>query len=240
MTTDRGFSIRLFAGEPHSCSYLPGRESLAHFVDPATMLNAERYAALLAHGFRRSGRFLYRPACPGCRACVPLRLPASRFKPDRSQRRCQASNRDLSLEVSPAHITEEHFDLYRRYLRARHPAGGMDEPTPDSCRDFLLADWCETRFIDLRLGDRLVATAVTDLAENAASAVYTFFDPEQSHRGLGSFAVTEQARLAETWILDYLYLGFWIEESPKMAYKTRFRPHERFLNGAWRPSREAD
>ena len=176
---------------------------------------------------------IYRPACPRCRHCVAARIPVADFTPDRSQRRSGQRNADLRLEVSPSTVTEEHFDLYRRYVNARHPGGGMEDPTPEACRSFLLADWCATRFLDLRLEGRLVATAVTDVIPGALSAVYTFFEPGLSRRSLGTFAVMTQAAFAQRHGLDHLYLGYWVDGSPKMEYKARFRPLEVFRNGAW-------
>lgn len=222
--TEPDIRLSLYAGAPHDCAYLAGRHTLLHYIDPQAPMNPGLYGALLARGFRRSGGFVYRPACPACERCVAARIPVADFTPGRSQRRCAATNDDLRAHISDASITDEHFALYRRYVNTRHVDGGMANPTPESCRDFLLADWCDTLLLDLRLDGRLVACAVTDRTPTALSAVYTFFDPELAGRSLGTFAILSQISLARRSDLKHLYLGYWVPGSPKMEYKTRFRP----------------
>ncbi|MCW8962346.1 MAG: arginyltransferase, partial [Gammaproteobacteria bacterium] len=129
----------------------------------------------------------------------------------------------------------EHYDLYERYLKARHVDGGMDDTTPDKYRGFLTCDWIDTRFVEFRLHDKLVAVAVTDFLNDGLSALYTFFDPEIEKRSPGTFAILWQINAAKRFNKHWVYLGYWIEESDKMAYKTRFKPYELFIKGYWQP-----
>ncbi len=230
-------SLRLFLTRDHPCAYLPGLEARTLFVDPLAPIDGARYQFLLEHGFRRSGTDIYRPECAGCRRCVPVRIPVEHFSPDRSQRRNMARNvADLMLTERPARFDPDHFRLYAAYLRSRHPDGGMSENiTRESYEEFLLVPWGgETRLLEIRLRDRLVAVAVTDLLPQSLSAVYTFFDPDLSARALGTYAVLSQVAQARRLGLNHLYLGYWIESCGKMSYKDRFRPIEAFVADQWR------
>ncbi len=225
--------IHLFRGPGTPCSYLPGRESTSEWVDPV-ILNQALYDRLIELGFRRSGNHVYRPACLGCRACVPVRIPVDRFRPSRRDRRCRRRNADLSSRFVDPQFTDEYFDLYTRYLAARHSGGGMDDPDPEDFLEFLSSDWSETRFLEIRAPDgSLMAVAVTDILDHGFSAVYTFFEPDEPSRGLGNFAILEQIRLAREQGLPWLYLGYWIGGSARMAYKARFLPQQRRLGNRW-------
>lgn len=226
-------SIRLFQTAVHACGYWPDREARDLVLDPDNERLGEAYGRALMLGFRRSGGHIYRPHCPSCRDCVAIRIPAAEFSPDRSQRRCLHRNADLTVAQAPAVRRSEHFGLYRRYLDSRHPGGGMDNPSPEDFDLFLNCRWSPTRFLEFRAGSRLVAVAVTDLVPNGLSAVYTFYDPEYSDRGLGTFAILSQIEWARRENLAHVYLGYRIAGHPKMDYKTRFRPHELLRNGAW-------
>lgn len=229
--------LALYLTAEHHCSYLEGLRARTLFVDPLARMDAATYQALVEQGFRRSGTHVYRPACRGCGRCVPVRIPVGEFRADRSQRRNWSRNApDLRLVNTPAAFDPAHFDLYLRYLAHRHPDGSMaDDQSAESYRRFLVEPWGgETRFIELRLGDRLVGVAVTDLLVHGLSAVYTFFEPALSERGPGTFAVLGQIETARRLGLPYLYLGYWIAESRKMAYKERFRPIEAWDGSAWR------
>lgn len=234
MPSDRSQRLKLYAGDSHECSYLGDRQSQMHYVDPALALNPAIYGALLQQGFRRSGGWVYRPGCDSCRQCIAARIPVEHFSPNRSQRRAVAANGDLSLNWHNAEITDEHFELYGRYLSGRHAGGGMEGASRKECSDFLLADWCDTRLLDFRLDGRLVSTAVTDVVPGALSSIYTFFDPRLRRRGLGTYGVLVQIDQARQLGLKHLYLGFWVPDSAKMAYKERFRPLEILTDIEWR------
>jgi arginine-tRNA-protein transferase len=205
-------------------------------------LSGTRYESLLARGFRRSGRFVYRPYCGLCQSCVPVRLAVERFAPNRSQRRNLVRNRDLVLMDRPAVFDPEHFALYAAYLRHRHPDGGMaDQLSPESYHDFLIQPWGgETRLLELRLEGRLVALAVTDRLPGALSAVYTCFEPALSSRALGACALLNQIALARRLGLGSLYLGYWIQDCRKMAYKDDYRPIQALIGTQWREFRRGE
>ncbi|MBF0110474.1 MAG: arginyltransferase [Magnetococcales bacterium] len=224
----------LHLSPPHPCGYLRHSASTLS-VDATWPMNPFLYEWLLEKGFRRSGSHVYRPCCAGCAECLPVRLPAGRFIPQRSLRRVWERNRDLSVTFHPAGYTDERFRLYHRYIQVRHGDGSMADPGPEDFADFLLSHWGMTLFIEFRRHHRLLAVAVTDLLPRSLSAVYTFFDPDEQARSLGSLAILQQIHHAREQERDWLYLGYWIQSCPKMAYKSRFRPME-FLSGQhWQP-----
>ncbi|MEO7430948.1 MAG: arginyltransferase [Dokdonella sp.] len=226
--------VRLFQTLPHPCGYFSERTAQNIVIDPSAPQLPHIYDVAVQRGYRRAGGHVYHPQCSGCRACVACRVPVLDFKADRAQRRCIARNADIDLRVVAAAYTPEYFLLYQRYLCARHPDGGMDDARPEDFARFLYTAWSPTRFVEFRHRGRLLALAVTDFCASGLSAVYTFFDPDEHARGLGTFAILTQLRIARESMLDYLYLGFWIEGHPKMHYKARFQPLEVMHDGAWR------
>ena len=151
-----------------------------------------------------------------------MRIDIAQFKPNRSQKRCLKRNQDVQTKIHPAEFNPVHFELYERYLAGRHLGGGMDNPTPSSYTNFLTSSWCDSAFLEFWLENKLIGVAVTDFVINGASAFYTFFDPDLAKRSLGTFAILKQIELAKNYDLSWLYLGYWIAESPKMSYKTNF------------------
>ncbi len=226
-------TLQFFVTGSHSCSYLPDREAVTLFADPSATMNNTLYSQLSAVGFRRSGAHLYRPHCPRCRACVPVRIPVDRFQPNRSQSRTWRKNQDVDITSRPVEFTEEHFDLYRKYIRSRHPGGGMDQDEPEHYLTFIASPWSQTVLYEFRVDEQLLAVAVTDRLADGLSAVYTYFDTDEADRSPGVFAVLAQIDLARELNLRWLYLGYWIEESPKMAYKNSFQPIEMFDGRDW-------
>lgn len=237
---DTGNSLRCYLTLPHPCGYLSEREAVTLVVDPATGIDRALYSRLIQRGFRRSGDLVYRPHCAGCAACISLRVDTTAFRPNRSQRRVWRCNEDLDCQWREPVCDEEHFRLYVRYLAGRHTGGGMDDPTPENYRSFLLAENLETVFLDCRFAGRLVCTAVLDVLDDGLSAVYTFFDPDLPGRGLGVYAIlrgiAETRRRGRPWF----YLGYWIAGCRRMNYKDRFRPYQIYRNGAWRASSQSD
>jgi leucyl-tRNA---protein transferase len=232
----RGRHLALHLTGDHPCAYLETRQARTLFVDPTAYIDNATYQVLVDQGFRRSGSHIYRPACRGCARCVPVRIPVADFEPNRSQRRNWKLNAAVFvLTDMPATFRAEHFALYRKYLLERHPDGSMaDDTSEESYRRFLIDPWGgATRFIELRLDGRLVGVAVTDALELGLSAVYTFFDPAISSRAPGTFAVLAQIEITRRLALPYLYLGYWIRECQKMAYKSRFRPLEAWNGREW-------
>jgi arginine-tRNA-protein transferase len=225
--------LRLYSTPPHRCSYLSDRTAITLFVDPAAAIAPHTYSALLRQGFRRSGEHIYRPQCATCRACIPVRIPAAQFKLTRAQRRALEHNRDLVITTGPAEPTEEHYSLYQRYVHARHPGGDMETMSVEQFRDFFLSSWAETEFIEFRLDRRLLAVAVVDRLEDGLSAIYTFFEPTETKRSLGRFAVLCEVAEVRRRGLNWLYLGYWVQGCRKMAYKNEYQPLEYFTGGEW-------
>ncbi len=231
MTSEQ--KLGFYATPPHQCSYLPDQQAITLFADPNFPKNMRLYSALMNYGFRRSGVHLYIPKCENCAACISLRIPVNEFMPTRSQKRILKKNSDLYVSEKPVKFSETHFNLYKKYLHAKHPGGGMDNPTPETFMEFLTANWSDTIFFEISLAGQVIAVAVTDILDDSLSAVYTFYDPEIPHRSLGKFAILFQ--IIQTQILDrkWLYLGYWIENCKKMEYKSEFKPQELFYNNAW-------
>lgn len=229
--------IRLLATPPHGCSYFADRQAVTWFVDPSPSemdIDVGLYQALLERGFRRSGAHLYRPHCPLCQACLPLRVPVQDWRPRRQQQRAWArlAGRLTSYPLPPG-FDPNHFALYRKYLDSRHGDGDMAGNGPEDYLRFLRAPWCRTRFVELRLDQELLAVAVTDYLPQGLSAVYTFFDPELERLSPGVVAILWQMQECRRLNLPYLYLGYWIADCRKMAYKQRYRPFELYINGVW-------
>lgn len=218
----------------HECSYLPGRTAQTLFADPSVRIGTSLYSELIKYGFRRSGTHVYRPQCPGCDACIPIRVPVASFQPSRSQRRNWKLNADLEVVTVGSEYRDEHFMLYRRYMHHRHQGSGMDTPDPDKYSDFLINPYIEADFYEFRLAGKLLGVAVADVLNDALSAVYTYFDPLESARALGVYAVLWQIEAAKASGFEHVYLGYWIKECQKMAYKDRYRPFEVFRDGQWR------
>lgn len=224
--------IRLYLSTEHPCGYLQQRTARSLFVDPDFALNPTRYEMLLEQGFRRGGDHVYRPRCNGCAACIPARVPVQRFTPNRAQRRCLQRNSDLSLGIG-SELTDEQFDLYRRYLIGRHAGGGMNPEDKPGFHNFLDCDWGTAEFWELRLDSVLVSCAVVDRTPRALSAVYTFFDPELAQRSLGTYSVLRQIEEAQRIGMNHVYLGYWVPGSRKMEYKRNFDPLEILTASGW-------
>lgn len=225
--------IPLWLGEPHTCPYLADRTARLGWVSPDTPMTASVYMALVRAGFRRSGRNVYRPYCPGCMCCIPIRVPAADFSPDRVQRRTWRRNADLRVSIVAADFDAEHYALYLRYQRARHSGEAMASASPEEYMDFLVCSWMETWFVEFRRGTELVALAVVDHLDDGLSAVYSFFDPEDSKSSLGTYAILQLIAMTKRLGLPWCYLGYWVSGSPKMHYKHRFRPLEARIGNQW-------
>ena len=233
-----GEDLRLFHTGLHECGYWPKRQARDLVLDPRDPRLPDWYPLALGWGFRRSGDIVYRPHCASCRACTPVRIPVDAFAPNRSQRKNLRRNADVLMRICPAERTEEHLELYRRYLSTRHAGGGMDGHGGTEFDQFLVGRWSRTRFLEFRTDTpehRLLAVAVTDMTPDALSAVYTFYDPAEADRGLGTYAILRQLQWAADEGRAHLYLGYWIAGHAKMDYKRRFRPLEAFDGRQWLP-----
>jgi arginine-tRNA-protein transferase len=196
--------------------------------------DASRLALLTENGFRRSGDYIYRPHCKQCRDCESLRIPAARFSPSRSQKRIIRKNSDLHVSMHKAVFKQEHYQLYQAYIDSRHHNGDMYPASEAQYRSFLLSDFETARFIEFRNpGNKLIAVSVIDILPDALSAIYTFFDPLQTTRSPGSYAILWQLDFCKTEHLTHLYLGYYIPDSQKMAYKNKYKPHQLYQNEQW-------
>ncbi|MXS19579.1 arginyltransferase [Pseudomonas oryzihabitans] len=225
--------LKFYATQPHACSYLPNEQATTLFLDPSQPMNGQIYAELSELGFRRSGDHLYRPHCQLCKACVPARIPVARFHPSRKQSRVLKRNLDIKVTRCDPGFTEERYQLYARYISERHADGDMFPPSRGQFSTFLVSHLPYAFFYEMRVEDRLIGLAVTDVLPNGMSAVYTFYDPSEEKRSLGVFGILWQIAETRRLGLNAVYLGYWIKGCRKMSYKTEYRPIELFVNQRW-------
>jgi leucyl-tRNA---protein transferase len=226
---------------PLPCPYLPGRTERKIVTELTGPDSEATHDRLSRAGFRRSHNIAYSPVCPGCNACIPIRIVAPEFEPNRTQRKLQKLNADISGFEMPARATAEQFALFQRYQQARHGEGDMAAMGFYDYRAMVEDTPITTGMVEFRdAQDRLVGACLTDWLSDGLSAVYSFFTPEENRRSLGSWAILWLVARARALGLPYVYLGYWVPESRKMAYKSRFRPSEVLLGGTWRPLAEPE
>ena len=220
---------------PLPCPYLPGRTERKIVTELAGGEAESLHDQLSRAGFRRSHNIAYSPVCPGCRACIPIRIVVDPFQPDRGQRKVMRANADLLVAEMPARASAEQFALFQRYQSARHGDGDMAAMGFYDYRAMVEDTPITTGMVEFRdLRGRLLGGCLTDWLSDGLSAVYSFFDADAKKRSLGTFAILWLVERARQLGLPYVYLGYWVPQSPKMAYKARFRPSETLVGGAWR------
>jgi arginine-tRNA-protein transferase len=227
---------------PSPCPYLPGQQERKIFTHLVGKRAASLNDLLTQTGFRRSQTIAYRPACESCRACVSVRVLVNDFCPNESQRRAQRANLDLVGAFTTPKPTNEHFALFRAYLDARHPEGGMADMSSLDFAMMVEDSHIDTQLVEYRMrrspsddtgAGPLQAVCLTDRLADGLSLVYSFYAPEQPRRSLGAFVILDHIRKAKALGLPHVYLGYWVEGSKKMGYKAAYRPQERLGMHGW-------
>jgi arginine-tRNA-protein transferase len=226
-----------YATQLMPCPYLQGRLERKVVTEIAGPDLAKRYGLLTRAGFRRSHVFAYRPACPACEACVAVRIRVADFAPSRSQRRVRNRNRDVIARPRPPRASSDHYELFHRYLQARHGDGEMADMSFEDYRRMVEETKADTRLVEFLDGEgRLLGVLLADWLDDGLSAIYSFFDSRQApHRSLGAFMILWLVEAARGSGCDFVYLGYWIADAPKMAYKIGYQPLEGLIAGRWMP-----
>ncbi|MEH6725734.1 MAG: arginyltransferase [Hyphomicrobiales bacterium] len=237
MTERPSHTSQFYLTAPSPCPYLRGQEERKVFTHLGGERASELNDILTQGGFRRSQNIAYRPACERCRACMSVRVVVSEFEPNKSMRRIMRKNTDLITQEKPAEASSEQYDLFRTYLDTRHSGGGMSDMSVLDYASMVEESEVETRIFEFRTRDvdsgitgrsrkPLIAVALSDILSDGLSMVYSYFDPAESARSLGTYMILEHLERARRMGLPYLYLGYLVEGSPKMVYKSRFQPQE--------------
>jgi leucyl-tRNA---protein transferase len=214
----------LVRGEDHPCPYLPGN-SAREEVFGAAEFPQELYHDFMNHGFRRSGKYFYRPVCELCSECRPIRIPAGDYRLAKSHRRILRKNQEVDVRIAAPRFTKDKFRIYSDYLASQH--GSEPDHSPDSLRSFLYTSPVRTLEFEYRLrGGRLLAVGIVDICSRSLSSVYAFYDPDFSSRSLGTFSAVREILFCREYHIPHYYLGFLVRGCPSMNYKAQFKPHE--------------
>ena len=231
--------IQFYVTAPYACSYLPQQLAQSLIATPQDLIKTFQYSGLIQQGFRRSGKFVYRPHCEQCQACVSVRLPVAEFQASRSQKRVLKQHQALEVFISDLSFDEAQFKLYQAYQAARHQDNESEcnkeaNNNPENqYKDFLVQSNVDSVCISFTLNGQLKIVSVVDIIEDGISAVYTFFDAKDSQASYGTYSILWLIAWCKNLGLPYLYLGYWIQDSPKMRYKRNFMPQEALINHQW-------
>jgi arginyl-tRNA--protein-N-Asp/Glu arginylyltransferase len=224
--------LQLYQTHEYPCSYLPNQHAQSLTVSPPEAISADNYSQLINLGFRRSGSHVYRPNCAQCNACTSIRVIAEQFEPNRSQRRTFKKWQDLTTSVCELEFKPEHFELYQSYQQSRHSGGTMAQDDQSAYHKFLLESRVDSFLVEFRDATKqLLMVSLIDHVNEGLSAVYTFYDTNAT--GLGTYGILWQITVAQQLNLPYIYLGYWVDGSAKMAYKTNFSASQILRDGAW-------
>jgi arginine-tRNA-protein transferase len=230
MTEHSPDTTQLFLTAAMPCPYLEGKQERKLFTHLTGRRASALHALLSDNGFRRSQNLIYRPACDGCSACQSVRIVARDFVPSNRFRRVLRNNADISRKICPTKVTSEQYELFKRYLEARHVGGGMTQMSFIDYEYMVEDTPVQSMLVEYRLnsveGNPLVAVALTDVMPDGLSMVYSFYDPDLPQRGLGNLLILDHIEQVRSSGLRYVYLGYWVKNSPKMAYKAQYQPLE--------------
>jgi len=231
--------LQFYVTTPYKCGYLPNKLAQSLIAAPHHLVDVNIYNGLIQQGFRRSGKFAYRPHCENCNACIPVRIVLNEFAPTRSQKRAYKQHADLTARIMPVSYNQSHFQLYSRYQALRHADTELVDQaeTKDDAeqyRQFLCESNVESLMVEFRdAKNQVKIVSVIDVVHDGVSAVYTFYDALELKASYGTYSIIWLADWAKNLNLPYLYLGYWIEASKKMFYKQAFMPQERLVDGEW-------
>lgn len=237
--------LQFYVTTAYQCGYLPNKLAQSLIAAPQHLVDAKIYSGLIQQGFRRSGKFAYRPYCQNCNECVPVRIILKYFTANRSQKRAYKQHQNLTTTILPVAFHEEHYALYAAYQKARHTSEKLyqddeinqsEKPDLDDAeqyRSFLCQTNIESILVEFREDGRLKMVSVIDIVLDGISAVYTFYEASDVKTSYGTYNVLWQIEWAKSLNLPYLYLGYWIKNSQKMSYKQNYKPQEKLINGEW-------
>jgi leucyl-tRNA---protein transferase len=234
-------ALQFYATASYTCSYLPQQTARSQVATPSHLVHSDMYGDLVNAGFRRSGLFTYRPYCDHCKACIATRIPVEHFVPNRSQQRAYKQHANLETHVLHLSYTDEHYALYRLYQEQRHHDGEMNRDDQEQYTQFLLQSRVNSRLVEFRDGPqdpepgRLRMVSIIDIVEAGISSVYTFYDTTVPKASYGTYSILWQIAQVRQLKRPYLYLGYYIQESQKMAYKSKFKAIEGLIDNLWQP-----
>jgi leucyl-tRNA---protein transferase len=231
--------LQFYVTTPYKCGYLPDKLAQSLIAAPHHLVDTNIYSGLIQQGFRRSGKFAYRPHCFNCKACIAIRLILDAFTPTRSQKRAHKQHANLTARILPLSYIQSHFELYTSYQNLRHSEPELSVPTDadevaNQYLQFLCMSNVESLMIEFRdTANQVKIVSVVDIVSDGVSAVYTFYDALETKTSFGTYSIMWLAEWTKSLGLPYLYLGYWIEESQKMAYKQQFKPQHKLIDGEW-------
>ncbi len=229
--------LQFYVTTPYQCGYLPGKLAQSLIATPHHLVDNNIYSGLIQQGFRRSGKFVYRPHCEQCNACIPTRVVLAEFTPSRSQKRAFKQHHDLVARILPLAYHQDHFELYASYQAARHAESETFDAEKDDAeqyRQFLCMSNVESLIVEFRDAEnQLKIVSMVDIVRDGVSAVYTFYDTTDHKASYGTYSIMWQTEWTKSLNRPYLYLGYWIAASEKMAYKQAFKPQELLIDGEW-------
>ena len=231
--------LQFYVTTPYKCGYLANKLAQSLIAAPHHLVDSQVYSDLITQGFLRSGKFAYRPHCETCNACVPIRLILSEFAPNRSQKRAFKQHTDLAASIMPLHFSKHHLKLYSNYQHLRHADEDKLNPTEskdeaEQYRQFLCQSNVESLMIEFKnSNNQIKIISVVDIVHDGVSAVYTFYDASEPKASYGTYSIMWLTEWTKSLNLSYLYLGYWIQESQKMAYKQQFKLQEKLIDGEW-------